>query len=315
MNAIHHTLLAARRGGRAGAGRHRLQPRRTPLRRAVAAGVPRARHARRGGRAGRHPLQRLRARPTASARSRWRSSCSTAACARAARVSAACSRRPCCWPRSACSSPPALTSLAARWLLGLGPVEALLLGAVVASTDAAAVFFLLRAGGLQLRSRIGATLEIESSANDPVAVLLTTLLVEYLATPAAAWRRHALAARTRAAVRRGRRWPARSAASRSPPRCASCRCPAASPRCSLIAGAVFVFGVTGSLHGSAFLAVYVAGVIVGNRNVPGFVQPAVGARRRHLAVPDRDVPRARPDRLAAPARSTRCGRRSASPRS
>jgi cell volume regulation protein A len=77
----------------------------------------------------------------------------------------------------------ALTSLAARALLGLGPVQSLLLGSVVASTDAAAVFFLLRAGGLQLRSRVGATLEIESSANDPVAVLLTTLLAEFLAAP------------------------------------------------------------------------------------------------------------------------------------
>src|SRR6185369_12643344 len=77
----------------------------------------------------------------------------------------------------------ALTGVAAHFLLGLPPIAAFVLGAVVASTDAAAVFFLLRAGGLQLRSRVGATLEIESSANDPVAVLLTTLLASYLAAP------------------------------------------------------------------------------------------------------------------------------------
>jgi len=163
----------------------------------------------------------------------------------------------------------ALTGLAAHALLDLGLVPALLIGAVVASTDAAAVFFLLRAGGLQLRSRVGATLEIESSANDPVAVLLTTLLAEYLAAPQALGvgafalelgSQFAVGALAGAfgglAIAQAlRRLPLRGGLA----------------ALFLIAGAVLVFGVTGALHGSAFLAVYVAGVVVGNRNVPGFV--------------------------------------------
>lgn len=163
----------------------------------------------------------------------------------------------------------ALTGVAAHWLLGLGAMPAFLLGAVVASTDAAAVFFLLRAGGLQLRSRVGATLEIESSANDPVAVLLTTLLAGYLAAP------HELGAAA-FALELGREFGVGALAGALGGLAiatAMRKLPLSGGLAALflIAGAMLVFGLTGALHGSAFLAVYIAGVIVGNRNVPGFV--------------------------------------------
>ena len=66
-------------------------------------------------------------------------------------------------------------------LLGMHPNAAMLLGAVVSSTDAAAVFSALRGSRLQLKNRVAATIEVESGMNDPVAVLLTLTITAQLA--------------------------------------------------------------------------------------------------------------------------------------
>ena len=158
----------------------------------------------------------------------------------------------------------ALTGLVARLALDLGWIEALLLGAVVASTDAAAVFFLLHARGLRLRPRVGATLEVESGTNDPIAIFLTILLVEILLLGEQAWQSVVLTLAHQAVVGGiigvvgGRiivivlNRVGLSQGLHAP---------------FVATSVLVVFGVAQATHASGFLAVYLAGLISGNSNI------------------------------------------------
>ncbi|HEY1363937.1 MAG TPA: potassium/proton antiporter [Xanthobacteraceae bacterium] len=155
-----------------------------------------------------------------------------------------------------------LTAPVAKVLFRSSWTEALLVGAVVASTDAAAVFFLIHARGLRLRPRVAATLEVESGSNDPFAVLLTILLVEFLTMGERSWQ-HLLGLLVAQAM-------VGTAAGLIGGRVVVL----VLNRLNLAQGlhapfvttsAMVIFGLASALHGSGFLAVYLAGLVVGNR--------------------------------------------------
>ena len=151
---------------------------------------------------------------------------------------------------------------AAKYALDLNWTESLLVGAVVASTDAAAVFLLVHTQGLRLRPRVGATLEAESGTNDPFAIFLTLMLVEFISLGESSPAHVALelaregllgavigligghlvvVALNRMALPQGLHAP------------------------FVTTAALVIFGVAQISHASGFLAVYLAGIIIGNR--------------------------------------------------
>ena len=78
----------------------------------------------------------------------------------------------------------AVVGLFARVVLGFSLLEGILLGAIVSATDAAAVFSVLRARGVGLKGHVRPLLELESGSNDPMAVFLTTGVVGIISDPA-----------------------------------------------------------------------------------------------------------------------------------
>jgi potassium/hydrogen antiporter len=80
-----------------------------------------------------------------------------------------------------------LVGLFARVVLGFSLLEGILLGAIVSATDAAAVFSVLRARSVGLKGNVRPLLELESGSNDPMAVFLTTGLIGILTQPDARW--------------------------------------------------------------------------------------------------------------------------------
>ncbi len=69
------------------------------------------------------------------------------------------------------------TAVLVKILLGFSWLEALLLGAIISSTDAAAVFAILRAKGISLKNNLGPLLELESGSNDPMTIFLTVTII------------------------------------------------------------------------------------------------------------------------------------------
>jgi cell volume regulation protein A len=164
--------------------------------------------------------------------------------------------------------------VAAYYLTQLSWLESFVLGAAVASTDAAAVFFLIRAGNLQLRDRVRATLEIESGANDPIAIFLTLTLVELIALgadPAAEVLITDLVIGFIEQMALGALagWLGGLAITRLVGRL---HLDAGLLPIFVLTLSLLVFALAGAIGGSGFLAVYLAGLIAGNSNLRSTAQ-------------------------------------------
>jgi cell volume regulation protein A len=151
-------------------------------------------------------------------------------------------------------------------LLGLDWLEALLLGAVVSSTDAAAVLAVLRGGRLNLRPRVGQTLEVESCINDPMAVILTVTMIQIAKSPDSLQWTLLLGVPVQLAIGAGLGlslgylgiWIIR----RIRPSTMGLY-----PALTLALGFVS-FGVATLLQGSGFLSVYATALVIGNSVLP-----------------------------------------------
>ncbi len=154
-----------------------------------------------------------------------------------------------------------IVGAAAAYFLELDLMQGLLIGAIIGSTDAAAVFSLLHAAGMRLKQRVGATLEIESGCNDPMAVFLTLVLIvavrdDHAPGVQVVWEfLREFGIGTLVGVAGGRALVF-----------IINRVSLVSGLYPLLAmtGGIAIYGATTVIHGSGFLAIYLAGLILGN---------------------------------------------------
>jgi len=158
-----------------------------------------------------------------------------------------------------------LTGLAAVWVLGVSIVEGLLLGSIVGSTDAAAVFSIFRTSGIKLAERLAATLEVESGSNDPMAIFLTIGLLGVLTGATGSVGalilqlvlQFGVGAVVGIGVGRVAAWVIERI---------NLDYPGLYPLLVVSFGLV-AFGMASAFGGSGFLAVYLAGIVLGNSTI------------------------------------------------
>ena len=159
-----------------------------------------------------------------------------------------------------------LVGLFAHWVLGWSLLDGLLVGSVISSTDAAAVFMVLRSKQVALRGNLAPLLELESGSNDPMAILLTTFFIQLMTVPRTGplemvglfVGQMALGGVFGYVLGRVGVWVLDRMHFEQE---------ALYPLLSLaIAG--IIYSVTAVAGGSGFLAVYMAGLVIGNSHLP-----------------------------------------------
>jgi potassium/hydrogen antiporter len=156
-----------------------------------------------------------------------------------------------------------IAGLAASWLFDFSLLEGLLLGSILAATDGAAIFALLR--GIRLPARLSRTLEAEAGFNDPVAVLLVLVTIELIVNPhydaadAGAFVVRELGVGAIIGVGVGRLSVVASKL--------AVQLPAGLALVGSLATAGIAYGAAGALGGSGFLAAYLAGLVLGDASL------------------------------------------------